>query len=102
MQLSHYLKIYPYEEKPGYLLLFSTKRASVLIIKEETFQAIEQGTLSPSDEALLIKHGVIVPDREEEKRDMLGLVGHEKREESDIEQYGSSQSGLQLCLPLLL
>ena len=63
MQLSHFLKIYPYEEKPGYLLLFSTKRSSVLVIKEETFQAIEQGTLAPSDEALLSKHGVIVPDQ---------------------------------------
>jgi len=74
MQLSHYLKTYPCEEKPGYLFLFSTKRASMLIIKEKTFQAIEQGSLSPSDEGLLFKHGVIVPDRKEEKRDMLGLL----------------------------
>ncbi len=74
MQLSHYLKIYPYEEKPGHLLLFSTKKSSVIVIKEETFQAIEQATLSPSDEALLFKHGVIVPDREEEKRNMFGLL----------------------------
>jgi Arylsulfatase regulator (Fe-S oxidoreductase) len=74
MQLSHFLKIYPYEEKPGYFLLFSTKRSSVIVIKEETFQAIEQGTLSPEDEALLTRHGVIVPDREEEKRNMFDLV----------------------------
>ena len=74
MQLSHYLKTYPCQEKPGHLLLFSTKRSSVIVIKEETFQAIEQATLSPSDEALLFKHGVIVPDREEEKRTMFGLL----------------------------
>ena len=74
MQLSHYLKIYPCEEKPGYLLFFSTKKSSVIFIKEETFQAIDQGTLAPSDEALLTKHGVIVPDRGEEKRDMLVLL----------------------------
>ena len=74
MQLSHFLKIYPYEEKPGYFLLFSTKRSSILVIKKETFQAIEQGTLSPSDEALLSKHGVIVPDQEQEKQSMLGLL----------------------------
>ena len=73
MQLSHFLKIYPYEKMRGYLLLFSTRRSSVIVIKEETFQAIEQGTLSPEDEALLFKHGVIVSDREEEKRHMLGL-----------------------------
>ena len=73
MRLSHFLKIYPYEGKPGYLLLFSTKRVSMILIKQETLKTIEQGTLSPSDEALLSKHGVIVPDQEEEKRDMLGL-----------------------------
>jgi len=44
MQLSHFLKIYPYEE----------------------IQAIEHGALSPADEALLTRHGVIVPDRKEE------------------------------------
>ncbi|WAC08253.1 MAG: geopeptide radical SAM maturase [Thermodesulfobacteriota bacterium] len=74
MQVSHFLKVYPYKEKPGYLLLFSTKRSSVIVIKEETFQAIEQGALSPEDEALLTKHGVIVPDQEKEKRDIRSLV----------------------------
>ena len=74
MQLSHFLKIYPYGGKPGYLLLFSTKKSSVIIIKEETFRAIEQGTLSPEDEALLTKHGVIVPDQGEEKRYTSGLL----------------------------
>jgi len=74
MKLSHFLKIYPYEGTPGYLLLFSTKKSSVIVIKEETFQAIEQGTLSPEDEALLTKHGVIVPDQGEEKRYTSGLL----------------------------
>ncbi len=71
MQLSHFLKIYPYEEKPGYCLLFSTKKSSVIIIKEETLQAIGKGTLVRSDEALLTKHGVIVPDQAKEKQNML-------------------------------
>ena len=74
MQLSHYLKTYPYEGKPGYFLLFSTKKSSVIVIKEETLQAIEHGALSPADEALLTRHGVIVPDRKEEKQDMLGRL----------------------------
>ena len=73
MQFSRYLKIYPFEEKPGYLLLFSTKKASKILLKEETYQAIEKGTLSPSDEALLSILGMIVHDREEEKRTVLGL-----------------------------
>jgi uncharacterized protein len=74
MQHSFYLKTFPCREKPGYLLLFSTKKASKVLIKEETFQAIEKGTLSSSDEALLSKLGMIVHDREEEKRTAFGLL----------------------------
>ncbi|MGA1863900.1 MAG: geopeptide radical SAM maturase [bacterium] len=74
MQTSFYLKAFPCREKPGYLLLFSTKQASKVFLKEETFKAIEQGTLSPSDEALLSKLGMIVHDREEEKQTVFGLL----------------------------
>ena len=73
MQLSHYLKIYPYEEKPGYLLLYSTKKASMVLLKEDTYQAMKKDTLSASDETLLSKLGMIVPDREEEKRSVFGF-----------------------------
>jgi len=73
MQLSYYLKIYPCEEKPDHLLLFSTKKASKILLKKETYQAIEKGTLSTWDEALLSKLGMIVHDREEEKRAIFGL-----------------------------
>ncbi len=73
MQLSRYLKVYPCQEKPGHLLLFSTKKASKILLNKETYQAIEKGTLSPSDEALLLKLGMIVHDREEERRAIFGL-----------------------------
>ena len=73
MELSHYLKIYPYPKKPGHLLLFSTKMASKVLLKKETFQSIAKGTLSPSDEALLARLGMIVHDREEERRSILRL-----------------------------
>jgi uncharacterized protein len=73
MQHSHYIKIYPYEESPGHLLLFSTKKASKVLLKEQTFHSIENGALSPSDAALLSKLGMIVDDRDEEKRAVLGL-----------------------------
>ena len=72
MQISHYLKAYPCEESPGDLLLFSTRRVSKILLKRETYQAIEKkGGLSPSDEALLAKLGILVHDREEEKRAVL-------------------------------
>ena len=68
MQLSYYLKVYPFEERPDHLLLFSTKKASKVLLKRETFQSIKNGTLSPSDEAVLSKLGMIVHDREEERQ----------------------------------
>jgi uncharacterized protein len=73
MQLSHYLKVYPSEERPDHFLLFSTKKASKILLNKKTYQAIERGTLSPSDEALLSRLGMIVHDREEERRAIFGL-----------------------------
>ena len=73
MQLSRYLKVYPSEQRPGHLLLFSTKKASKILLTKETFQSIEKDALSPSDEALLSKLGMIVPDREEERQATVGL-----------------------------
>lgn len=73
MQLSRYLKVYPCRERAGYLLLFSTKKASKILIKKETYHAMKKGFLSPSDEALLSRLGFIVEDREAEKRAMLNF-----------------------------
>lgn len=73
MQLSRYLKIYDYEGYPDYLLLFSTKQVSKVLIPKDTFQSIEDGTLSESDTKLLADLGMIVPDREVEKQEMMGL-----------------------------
>ena len=74
MQPSFYLKAYPYDDKPGYRLLYSPSRASMILIKEGTYRgAIEGGGLSPEDEATLSKLGMIVPDQQEEKRAIATL-----------------------------
>ena len=85
MQLSHFLKVYRWEEKPGHLLLYSTKKASKTLLKKETYEAIEKGALSPSDEALLSKLGVIVQDREEEKRSVLGFFDEFNRKNAGLD-----------------
>ncbi|MBI5055423.1 MAG: geopeptide radical SAM maturase [Nitrospirae bacterium] len=74
MKLSHYTRVYPFEGKPGYLLLYSTKRSSKVLLKEETFNSIINGSLSPANEAVLLKLGMIVPDVEAEKREALGML----------------------------
>jgi uncharacterized protein len=73
MQLSHYLKIYPWEESQGRVLLYSTKKASKILVPEETLQSIEKGTLSPSESETLSRLGMIVDDREGEKREVSGF-----------------------------
>jgi len=74
MQLSHYLKIYPSEDNTEHLILFSPKKASKIIVNKETFQSMEKGELSPEDEALLLKLGMIVKSRDEEKQAVLRLM----------------------------
>ena len=74
MQLSSYLKLYPLEDQPGSLLAYSTRRASMLILDEETLQAVENNTLHPDDESLLEDLGIIVRDTEEERKSVLGMI----------------------------
>lgn len=74
MKLSHYIRTYPFDQMPGHLLVYSTKRAAILLLTEDTFQAAERGALSQEDEDLLAKTGILVPDREEEKREMSYML----------------------------
>lgn len=74
MKLSRYIKTYPFEEKPGYLLLYSTKRASMTLLKKTTYDQIVSGTLSVENQEILEKLGMVVPDREIEKQEVMGLI----------------------------
>ena len=75
MKISHYLKAYPYEDKPGYLLLYSTKKGSMTLLSEEAFKSLKNGRISQSDEETLSKLGIIVPDIEAEKRSVHEMLG---------------------------
>ena len=74
MKISNYLKQYSCEERPNYTTLFSTKNASKILLPKKKLQAIENGTLSPSDQATLAELGMIVPNREEERQSVLSLI----------------------------
>ena len=56
------------------MLFFSTKKASKALLKKDTYDSILNGTLSPENEKMLSGLGMIVTDREEEKKDVLGLL----------------------------
>ena len=73
MQLSHYIKAYPHET-PDHLVVYSTKKASISLIPEKIYSSVENGSLSPEDEASLSKLGIVVSDREAEKREMRLVI----------------------------
>ncbi len=74
MQPSFYLKIYPSFDNPAQLLLYSTKKASLLLLERATWQALVEGNLAAGPAATLERLQMIVPDREAEKRAMLALI----------------------------
>ena len=74
VQPSYYLKAYPWPDNPDQLLLFSTKKASAILLDRETFQAMQKGTLSSPDEARLEKLQMLAPDRDAEKQAMLSRL----------------------------
>ncbi len=71
MQLSKYVKIFPFREKPDHLLLYSTKKASTILIGESILKSIEEGNLSAHNMEILSRLGFLVPDVIEEKENML-------------------------------
>lgn len=74
MKLSNYITTYPFDQMPGHILVYSTKKAAILLLREETWQAVERGGLSQEDEETLTKTGILVSDREEEKREMSRML----------------------------
>lgn len=47
MYLSKYIKIFPYQKKSCHLLLYSTKKASTILIRESLLRSIEDEDLAP-------------------------------------------------------
>ena len=92
MKISQYLKAYPYEDKPGYLLVYSTKKGSKTLLSAEAFKSLKNGQISQSDEETLSKLGIIISDVEAEKRSV-----HEM-----IERINNNNSGLNITVVMNL
>lgn len=74
MHLSKYLKQYSCRDNPDKVLLFSTKRLSKVVVPRSVLKAVEEGTLSPESIATLTRLGILVPDNEAERREMLMVM----------------------------
>lgn len=70
MHLSRYVKTYPYPDRPGYLLLYSTKQSSLILVSESMMASIHEGTLSPKDTETLSRLGFLVADSAKEREEM--------------------------------
>jgi len=82
---SNYLKIYPYNEAHNQLLLFSTRLSSKILVKKETWKAMEKCLLSHEDKTVLQKLGMLVEDRDEEKRAVSGVFEELNKKNTTID-----------------
>jgi uncharacterized protein len=77
MQLSGYLKSYPLPERPGQWLLYSTRKASMAIVPEQTFLHLRENRTEQVPGQIistLTDLDMLVSDPEQEKRDVLNML----------------------------
>jgi uncharacterized protein len=85
MEPSNYLKAFTHADKEDLLLLFSTRHCSKITIKKDTWKASESCTLTPENEAVLKRLGMLVYDREEEKRSISCVFEELNRNNTSID-----------------
>jgi uncharacterized protein len=74
MELSRYIKIYPYKEDLRYLILYSTLTTSTVLLEKEVIDRIRSQTLAPAEEESLVDLGLLVSDIDKEKKEILELL----------------------------
>jgi uncharacterized protein len=73
MPPSKYLKTFMTGRRKDQVLLFSAMHCSKVLITRKTWEAMETGDLTPEDEAVLLRTGMLVKDRDEEKKIVSSL-----------------------------
>ncbi len=76
---SRYLLTYPIPEKPGQLLLFSGRKGAIALLPEKSFAEIEAGRIPEGVKDEILRLQMIVPDLEQEKKEMLGFIDEANR-----------------------
>jgi uncharacterized protein len=74
MALTRYLKTFENADESGSLILFSSKKGSIISIPAELLSAIESGWLSDEDRISLANLGFICEDSGAERNEMLGFI----------------------------
>jgi len=74
MPLSRYLKIYPDADRPGHVILYSTKKGSIVRLPEALLTAAADGTLPEKHRQTLTRLEMIIDDPAAERQEMTALV----------------------------
>ncbi|GAB4259898.1 MAG: geopeptide radical SAM maturase [Deferrisomatales bacterium] len=84
MVLSPYVKAYPYPDKPGTLLVFSTRKASMCLLPEALFRQLEHGDVPKGAAQALAKLGVLVADSTLERDEVFAYLDRVNRSATDL------------------
>ncbi|MBI5015511.1 MAG: geopeptide radical SAM maturase [Deltaproteobacteria bacterium] len=79
MPISPYCKAYPAPGRPGHTLLFSTRKASLSVLPAGAVTRLERGDVPDGAAGPLERLGVLAPDPEAERREVLGLLDEVNR-----------------------
>ncbi|SNB48100.1 geopeptide radical SAM maturase [Geobacter sp. DSM 9736] len=74
MPLSRYVKIWPCPDRPGCIILYSTRKGSVVRIPESRLDDITSGNAGEAETAALQRVGILVEDRDRERQEMETLM----------------------------
>ncbi len=74
MILSRYCKIYPSWENSDSVVLYSTKKASSVLLPASMLADIESGRLTDEEREAMADLGFLVKDRETERTELLGFI----------------------------
>jgi uncharacterized protein len=74
MEPSKYCVIYAAENNPDSVILFSTKRASAILVARSILAAIENGEIDEEERLILTDLGFLVANHEQEKQEMLRYI----------------------------
>jgi uncharacterized protein len=75
MRFSPYLRIVPHPEKPGWSLLFSTRKASLALLPDQALEVLRQGRpLAEKEMAALARLGLLTEDPAAERAIAHGLL----------------------------
>lgn len=74
MYLSRYLKSWPYHDEPGYTLLYSTKKSSLVLLPDEIIPQLKLGRCPAEYVDDLAELGMLVPDPAKEKEELCRFI----------------------------